>query len=103
MIRTLTLAAALMASITTAHADVGTDWCGYGRIMDRLMHEDRVAQARTYYDERGRPIARSTTDSQGTTTLYQGGRAVTRETRDGTVYDAQTGNVVGKTTGEKRR
>ena len=102
MIRTLTLAAALMASITTAHADVGTDWCGYGRIMDRLMHEDRVAQARTYYDERGRPIARSTIDSQGTVTTYGAdGRAITRETRDGTVYDSQSGRVIGKE--EKRR
>lgn len=63
-----------------------------------------MAQGRTVYGADGRPIARSTIDSQGTTTLYGAdGRALTRETttRNGTnIYDAQSGRALGKATRE---
>ena len=65
-----------------------------------------LAQQRTYYGVDGKAAARSTTDSQGTTTLYgSDGRAITRETntRSGTtIYDARSGRAVGKVTKEKQ-
>jgi YD repeat-containing protein len=62
-----------------------------------------MAQGRTYYDASGKAVARSTTDSAGTTTTFDAsGKAVSRETRDGTVYDAQSGRVLGKVTKDKR-
>jgi hypothetical protein len=62
------------------------------------------AQQRTYYDATtGKTVARSTTDSAGTTKTFDAsGKPVSRETRDGTIYDARTGNVIGKTTRERR-
>jgi len=65
-----------------------------------------LAQQRTIYGTDGKPIARSTTDSQGTITLYgSDGRVVSRETTtpsSSTVYDGQSGRVVGKVTRDKR-
>ena len=64
-----------------------------------------LAQQRTIYGADGRVVGRTTTDTQGTTTLYGAdGRAVTRETttRSG-IYDARTGNAVGKVTKDKRQ
>jgi hypothetical protein len=65
-----------------------------------------TAQQRTFYDNDGKPVARSTTDTQGTVTTFGAdGRTIAREstTRSGsTVYDAKTGRAIGKTTGDKR-
>jgi hypothetical protein len=64
------------------------------------------AQGRTFYGADGKAAARSTTDTQGTTTLYGAdGKVISRETntRSGsTVYDGASGHVVGKVTKEKR-
>jgi|RhiMethySRZTD1v2_1073278.scaffolds.fasta_scaffold232783_3 YD repeat-containing protein len=64
------------------------------------------AQGRTFYGADGKPVTRSTTDTQGTTTLYgSDGRVISRETntRSGsTVYDGASGRVVGKITRDKR-
>ena len=62
-----------------------------------------TAQQRTIYGADGRVIGRETTDTQGTRTLYGGdGKAATRQNRDGTIYDAPSGRVLGKITKDKR-
>jgi len=64
------------------------------------------AQGRTFYGADGKPVAKSATDTQGTTRLYgSDGRVISRETvtRSGaTVYDGASGHVVGKITRDKR-
>jgi len=80
--RTFSFAAVLVALATGAHAQ----------------------QQRTIYDHSGKAISRSVTDTQGTTVTYDAGtgRAVTRETRDGTIYSAQSGRTLGKAVRGKR-
>jgi YD repeat-containing protein len=56
-----------------------------------------LAQQRTIYDNAGRSVGRSSTDSQGTTTNYDNrGRIISRETTVGnqtTIYDAGGRNI----------
>jgi hypothetical protein len=62
-----------------------------------------LAQQRTIYDRNGRAIGQETIDTQGTRTLYgSDGKAVSRESK-GTIYDAETGRVLGKITKDKAR
>jgi YD repeat-containing protein len=62
------------------------------------------AQQRTFYDARGNVAGRASTDSQGSTTIYDsGGKVVGRESKSGnttTIYDA-AGRNVGRVTNEK--
>jgi streptogramin lyase len=72
------------------------------------LASDATAQQRTIYGAEGKAVARSTTNSQGTVTVYDAtsGKAVSREaiTGSGTViYDAQTGRIIARTTREQRR
>jgi hypothetical protein len=62
-----------------------------------------MAQQRTIYDRNGKAIGQETIDTQGTRTLYgSDGKAVSRESK-GTIYDAESGRVLGKITKEKSR
>jgi hypothetical protein len=72
-------------------------------ILLALIPTDTHAQQRTIYDAKtGKASGRSTTDTQGTTTLYGAdGKAISRESGT-TNYDARSGNAVGKITKEKR-
>lgn len=67
-----------------------------------LLATDAQAGDRTLYDARtGRVISRSTTDTQGTRTLYgSDGKAISRESK-GTVYDAESGRALGTITKPK--
>ncbi|HVG51624.1 MAG TPA: hypothetical protein VM867_08330 [Xanthobacteraceae bacterium] len=66
-----------------------------------------TAQQRTFYDNAGKSLGRSATDSQGTTTNYDArGRVLSRETTIGnttTVYDPSGRNVGRITTTTKPR
>ncbi|MGX9426423.1 MULTISPECIES: hypothetical protein [Bradyrhizobium] len=54
------------------------------------------AQQRAFYDSSGKVVGRSTTDSQGTTTFYDGrGRVTATEFKSGTLYD-ERGRVLGR-------
>ena len=62
-----------------------------------------MAQQRTIYGADGRVIGREITDTQGARTLYgSDGKAAARQSRDGTIYDAPSGRVLGKITKDKR-
>ena len=65
-----------------------------------LMSAEAIAQQRTVYGADGKAVARCTRGS--TQTTCSDGRAITRES-NGTVFDARTGNAVGKSTREKRQ
>jgi len=62
-----------------------------------MMTGAALAQLRTHYDSRGIVVGRSATDSQGSTTSYDGrGRGISRESTSGnttTIYDASGRNV----------
>jgi len=62
-----------------------------------MMTGAALAQLRTHYDSRGNVVGRSATDSQGSTTNYDGrGRGISRESTSGnttTIYDASGRNV----------
>jgi hypothetical protein len=61
-----------------------------------------LAQQRTIYDRNGKAIGHETIDTQGTRTLYgSDGKAVSRESK-GTIYDAESGRVLGKITKERK-
>ena len=64
------------------------------------------AQQRTYYDNAGRAVGRSSTDSQGSITFYDArGRVTGRESTSGnttTIYDASGRNVGQFTTKPQR-
>jgi hypothetical protein len=67
-----------------------------------LMASGAQAQQRTIYDRNGRAIGQETIDTQGTRTLYgSDGKAVSRESK-GTIYDAESGRVLGKITRDKK-
>lgn len=61
-----------------------------------LMKANRaLAQQQTIYDRNGRVVGHSTTDTQGTRTLYgPNGSPVIRQSGD-VFYDAKTGNRAG--------
>jgi hypothetical protein len=62
-----------------------------------------MAQQRTIYDRNGRAIGQETIDTQGTRTLYgSDGKAISRESK-GTIYDAESGRVLGKITKERSK
>ena len=67
-----------------------------------LMSAEAIAQQRTVYGADGKAVARCTRGSTQTTCFGADGRAITRES-NGTVFDARTGNAVGKSTREKRQ
>lgn len=62
-----------------------------------MMTGAASAQQRTFYDSSGKVVGRSSTDSAGTVTNYDGrGRVISRETTTGnttSVYDAGGRNV----------
>jgi hypothetical protein len=62
-----------------------------------IIHAN-AAEQRTIYGRDGQPLGRTSVDSSGSATLYDPftGKAVTRTDKNGTVYDAQTGNVIVK-------
>jgi hypothetical protein len=60
------------------------------------------AQQRTIYDRNGRAIGQETIDTQGTRTLYgSDGKAISRDSK-GTIYDAESGRVLGKITKDRK-
>lgn len=62
------------------------------------------AQQRTLYDGHGNAVGHESFDSQGTRTIYdRTGRRITQETKDGTIYHAPSGKIIGKTDPSKPR
>ncbi len=67
-----------------------------------VLATDATAQSRTYYDSSGKSIGRSSTDSSGTVTNYDGrGRVISRATTSGnttTIYNPSGRNIGRSTT-----
>ena len=64
-----------------------------------MMTGGALAEQRTFYNSSGKVVGRSSTNSSGTTTIYDSrGRVISRESTSGnrtTIYDA-AGRLVGR-------